>query len=775
MKSFILFTSNNFDILQFTGIAGIKNPKQMKADYDRLRYIIQNDHCYTPFTPADVDSDKTADENPEPASRDNKPKPLVKLAGASTSNASKKLGRNVQANGVDKEGAENSRTKSTDEANSSVENNGDSEDDEDEETDFSDFTPSESDNDRDSDLDFSVYDSHSRRTKKVKKRKLKSAKKALQQSKKRRHSTVESTLSDDASTQSRKKLQKVPKKNTSATSKSSSTVTPTTSNTLKSPVASSTPRLSKGPTSASNTKETPPTTTTPKSVPQTSAAAELPQTPIIKKVTQAVNPKGATPKEPIQPSNPTGANNPSLPKELPQRPKVIAEPTNPAIVTTTRTMTTGSAGIQKGMIVVRNTVKEAPKPVPVNEKAASNVPMLLPTLDKAKKTIYVPIVMNRDRAQGSSVTLVTNPKIQKTFLPLSSSPSVSSAPIITYVNRAMIRTTNPSTKQLMEQTLSLQSEQDKQLDLINSLVQEELNKSESHSSMSSASVSCNADVTMPAAIPNIVKMLQTSELPSECRTNDLLGLGNDSLASHVFDPSNETELPDDLLDGIDDPEELSDDLMRLVEDDKALRDVIDQEVLNRSTAGMVSNTILTNQLMPISSPVVNEQPIILNTVNPILSGLSANSPIQLVAKIITTSANTTPTTSREPIKVKRSDGRIIVLPPIEAPATRGAKRRAETIVTPETQQKAKIVSTTADTPIKLPTESPLKKDLFRITPKAKPVPVQDRRASVASKNSPQGSKVKRSLSISNPPQFDDLDDENDESDYSYNSEDDPHR
>lgn len=764
----------------------------MKADYDRLRYIIQNDHCYTPFTPADVDGNKAADDKPEPTSRENKPKPLVKLAGASTSSASKKCARNVQPNGVDKDGAENARTKSVDEANSSVENNGDSEEDEDEETDFSDFTPSESDNDRDSDLDFSVYDSHSRRTKKVKKRKQKAAKKALQQSKKRRHSTVESALSDDASTQSRKKVAKVLKKNTSATTKSASTVTPTvTTNTLKSPVASSTPRLSKGSTPVSSTKETPPlttTTTTVKEAPQTSAATELSLTPTIKKVTQTLNPRGATqttPKEPIQPGNPIGVNKLPLSKEIPQKTKAIAEPTNPTILTANRTLPTISAGMQKATILVRHTLKEKPKPSPDSEKATTSVTMTLPTLDKTRKTIFVPVVMNRDKVHGSSVQVVTNPKIQRTFLPLTSSPTVSSAPIITYVNKAVIRTTNPSTKHLMDQTLTLQSEQDKQLDLINSLVQEELNKPKTESSMCLASASCNTDATMPAAIPNIVKMLETSELPSACKPNDLLGLGNDALTSNAFDPSNETQLPDDLLDGIDDPEELSDDLMRhvakLVESDKTLRDVIDQEVLNRSNAAMASNAILTNQLMPIAPPitlpVVNDQPppIILNTVNPIITGLSVNSPIQFVTKIITTSANTTPTASKEPIKVKRSDGRIIILPPIEAPATRGAKRRAETIVTPETQQKAKIISASVETPIKSPTESPLKKDLFRTTPKAKPVPVQDRRASVASKNSPQGSKVKRSLSISNPPQFDDLDDENDESDYSYNSEDDPHR
>lgn len=353
---------------------------------------------------------------------------------------------------------------------------------------------------------------------------------------------------------------------------------------------------------------------------------------------------------------------------------------------------------------------------------------------------------------------------------------------ITYTNKALQRhqAAGPRPAPVAAQPMKLPSEQDKQLDLINSLVQAELSRPES--TMSVASMS---DAPMPAAIPSIVRMLETPIMASI--DNDALAMAND------FDASVDDQLlPVDLLDSIDNPEELSDDLMRdvarLVDEDKTLRDAIDEEVRSQANARLVSSGVdmpmhmmaMTSTVVAPPAPVAQPpKPIILNSLRPIGAGLADANTVQYVTKIVTGPGNTTTATMlKEPIRVKRSDGRIIVLPPIEAPTTRGAKRRAEVVCTPEMPPRSKVIVTAAaaDEPeMKSPLpidESPLKREP---PAKAKPVAVQDRRSSVAAKNSPQRSKIKRSLSISNPPQFDDLDDEADGSDYSANSEDDPHR
>lgn len=872
---------------------------------------------------ADATGDKIADDKSESTNRDSKPKPLVKLANtvATCSGATaKKVGRGSQSNGLDKDAGDKSRTKSLDETNSSVENNGDSDEDDDGETDFSDFTPSESDNDRDSDLDFSVHDSHSRRSKKMsKKRKQKAAKKALQQSKKRRQS-IQEPVSDDASTPNRKKTPKaVSKKNAGGSAKTLSTTTPSTSTTLKTPVASSTPRLSK----TANVKDTPQANATSKegthvsgqkgsaqlsavkgsntkgSAQTTKPTATIPATdpppnpkvslPTNKPSTQMVAPtvviKGASPttkstsasqtvsqgphaKGSVQVSRATGnsqttatqstlvkgssqptrlmetgpmqsptqqsnqraslqtpkligmlqtASNPKVspqttqPKTMfqaepqmasqrssnqatrtvgslqPGEPKVITQSIRdvdePRKVFTTSVRTVpitvaSDASRSRSMILIRHNPNERRKVIPDAENTTMVTPTTLYTVDNSKRSIIDAVPSGQKLVRVTMIEQPTNAQTVAMRLP---DPNVLSSRI-TYTNKSLQRSLNPSPRPAqISQPMKLQSEQDKQLDLINLLVQAELSKPASTIPM--ASVSSISDAPMPAAIPNIVKMLETPEM--EGIDNDVLGLSN-PFDSSICTSDDDQLLPVDLLDSIDNPEELSDDLMRdvarLVEEDKTLRDVIDQEVLSQT---------LPTQMMPITSTVVmptaivqQPKPIILNTFRPVGTGLSSSSPMQIVARIVTgtnaATTTTTPTTTitnvlREPIRVKRSDGRIIVLPPIEAPTTRGAKRRAEFVPTPEMPSKSKVIVTSTDAPVmKSPSsvvESPQKKE----PPKVKPVAVQDRRSSVAAKNSPQRSKVKRSLSISNPLQFDDLDDEADGSDYSCNSEDDPHR
>lgn len=847
----------------------------MKADYERLRYIIQNDHCYTPFTIADATNDDKADEKTESSSRDTKPKPLVKIAGALATSTAKKSGRGSQSNGMDKDGAEKSRAKSVDDTNSSADDNGDSDEgDGDEETDFSDFTPSESDNDRDSDLDFSVHDSHSRRTKKIKKRKLKSekakkAEKALQHNKKRRQSTVESALSDDASTPGRKKsTPKVPKKNASASTKSSNTVTPNTSSTARAtktsnPQSSATketpkesPKVAAKETSRTSSKETPRAASkeTPRAASKETPKAASRETPkttaqkdtskiavkevpkVIAKETPKVSAKETSQGSNTKISTPAGTPKASGSKAIAQESnKIKADEPPTATLETIKTMPIVGAGNAKSMILIRHNPQDKSKFIPDNEKVTNDSNPSLVTLD-TKNAVIVSGPLHREKVQVTSVRVVQNPKMQRITLPLSTSAKITPSPIITYVNRSLNKTTTLSPKLQLNQPLKLQSEQDKQLDLINSLVQEELNKPKGWSTIPVTSATGLTDVPMPSAIPNIVKMLKTPVLAStsQCKSHELLDIGSDTLnaalASNTFDSAlaaNNAMLPEDLLDTIDD--DLMRDVAKLVDEDKNLRDVIDQEVLSQAkAAGMVSNTIISNQMMvpvtsTIQSPMVVEQPklivpqpqiinvqqpkyvvqhtkpIILNNLKPITGGtIGQANKVQYLTKIVTTPS----TALKEPIKVKRSDGRIIILPPIEAPATRGAKRRAGSLSISDIQQ-AKVIITSGDASIKVSapvanttsivavatatattTTAPISiTTVAKTQQKASndtttPVTLRDRRSSVATKNSPQTTKLKRSLSISNPPQFDDLnddDDEDDESDNSGNSEDDPHR
>lgn len=718
-----------------------------------------------------TENKSTPQEVADGTKRDAKSKLKLPATPAPTSSTAKKTGRGAQSsNGLDRDTSNSARNRSVDDANSSNENTIDQNDSDEEEaeseTDFSDFTASDTDNDRDSDLDFSVNDCHSKRAKKVKKRKI-AAKRKQQEiaSKKRRRSTIDFMGSDDGITPKGKKAAKLPKKALNTSAKSATAVSPAVSSTSKhSPVVTSTPRLTK--------------VTYIKESPQTTSHDNSPKTQAIQKATSTT----ATPQQ-ATPSSSSSSSSISVDSKT------------------------------KGIIVVKQKDKKGQSGSVVSDMKS----LFTPDVIKKNPTEHVPVVHKNPVV----VLNATNKIPMSTPTPtikLESINNKSMRPIIVHSITPRTNTT-PTTRVVRMPTVTfrkvpkpaptgLASEQDQSLDLINSLAQEQLNKSGSDATPSSVS----SQTIVPEAISNIVKMLETSEASSSIESADLAAQPSSTSTNTIpitYSTTQSTHdsqmLPDELLESFVNSDYLSDDLMqhvaKLVED-KNLQEVIDQQMQD---ANLITSCVVTPTQPTIQTiSVVPKQ-------NVQIPSIAASTPTKLPEEQKPTTVTTTnvniiksPTTSealtsmanKKGITIRRPDGRIITLPPIEKPTTRGAKKRATiTPSGPDTPQKSELTksATTDQTDVTLEQKSvpntPTSTESAKNSPataskQAKPIAARERRASVAVKRASTDSKPRRSLSISNPPPNisaidaagdDDDDDEEDGSDGSYNSEDDPHR
>lgn len=735
-------------------IAGITDPKQLKADYEHLRYIIQNDHCYTPYTYADSLTDNKSNDASNAGKNVTKPKLKLSMTMTPTS-TTKKVGRNSgqSSKSTPSNGLDTSNSMRTDDANSSNENTADpneSDDDEAEsETDFSDQSVSESDNDRDSDLDFSVNDCHSRRSaKKIKKRKIQAKKLA---NKKRRQSTIDFTGSDDNQTPKGKKATKLPKKSLNTSAKSAGN-TPTT--------AAATAAAS--PTVSSTTSKSPAI--------NTSSTSRLTKVTYVKEIPTS--------------SQPTTSHD-----NLPSKSSAIQK-----INSTTNSQATPTSLVesrpQKVVILQKQKVK---KESTENTGMSSlfKPDMVIKPKFKAENSIVVnktPIILNKSLAVSTPTSKIDlTPKPMKPIVVVQSMGT----PIVPrFVTTTKLIKAPSVTFRKIKPTINLASEQDKQLDLIDSLLQEKLSKSEPSeaSSLSNASQS-----TIPEDIPNIVKMLETSEASASIDTADLMQSNNSTSSNSMSMTYTSTQsthdsqmtLNDEFLDSIVNADvfltdDMLEDVAKLV-DDKNIQEVIDQEIQSSSATSISSHSLTStmsnpNETATSATPSSKPSDEIKSTVN--------------IMKTPTIPANlSTPISNKKEIKVKRADGSFVTLPPIEAPTTRGAKRRAETTPGSETQPKQKVftVVVQTDSPIQKNVTNTQTSDTIKVTPigsasKAKPILARERRASVAVKRASLDSKPRRSLSISNPPPVmnttnddDEEEEEEDGSDGSYNSEDDPNR
>lgn len=714
-----------------TGIAGITNPKQLKANCDYLRYVIENDHCYTPLTTADLLGETSAASTPSTNKQ-------VQSTKKSTGGRLAQANKSNRTTSTDKESS-SGRLRSCDDANSSIENSGERSSDAEEEqsdSDFSDFSVSESDNDRDSDLDFSVNDLHSRRTRKKRIKRI-ATKQAKKLTRKQQRETLENTpdaagaaaaaataaaASDDTLTPTNRKKTstKLPKKQLNAKA------SPSTPATASRPVG-------RPPASIKNVKET--------------NDEQVSPVPFVKQFTKsnARQEDAASVTVNIEPDT--------------------ANKTRPTIVV-------AKAKEKKSM-----------------DALFTDISSLFSTPDIIKKVdTDGPKVVKSGALYASLNSLDQSRKLQQP----------------------------PQQMRYTVRNVKLASEQDKQLDLIDSLVQEELSK-DSTSSMKPSTITAKGAVD--SHIPSIVKMLETPPSSSILEkeginflTNTFDGISNaidgvpNAFAGGEYDDAKRQKksvedekhlLADDLLDGFANSDYcLTEDLLQHVAklaEDKNLQEIIDQQVLGMDSSA-TSATIL--------SPMTKAGNIVRT---PRASGASANAKTPLASdrtpKLnVTSAATASPTNAnKEPIKIVRSDGRVITLPPIEAPTTRGAKRRAENPISAaaeQQQQKQRILlnslmdpTPVADTSANTIATLDKSGNIISITGggggdgnKTPNLPKERRASTFVAKRVPTET-PKRKMSVSNqapvtaPSTFDDYDDYDDDdgSDGSYNSEDDPLR
>lgn len=196
----------------------------------------------------------------------------------------------------------------------------------------------------------------------------------------------------------------------------------------------------------------------------------------------------------------------------------------------------------------------------------------------------------------------------------------------------------------------VEEENDKQLDLIDSIVQKQLEEEKQQIQIVQHA---EEDEKNKHIIPNIVKMLETStEFQQQI---------HDPATQHQQSNANvAVSLMDDIL-----PEDLLQHVAELSEN-KELQEVLDKQVLGVSNL----NSIIPNMTNSIVQTTISQAQTVPLT---IISSLS-------------------PAARKDPIKIIRSDGRVITLPPIEAPATRGAKRRAQNGNSIDDNKKTNIIT-----------------------------------------------------------------------------------
>lgn len=262
-------------------------------------------------------------------------------------------------------------------------------------------------------------------------------------------------------------------------------------------------------------------------------------------------------------------------------------------------------------------------------------------------------------------------------------------------------------------TPDLEFEQEKQLELIDSFVQEELKQN------------------TPPDIPSIVKMLEN---PESMGDSDMLGLG-----------TAEDCLPDDLLQHV----------AKLVED-KKIQEVIDKQVLEENATNSTIPSVISTPLATLVSKSESTPKAQIQ-----VEVTKSDKKMDQSKNNISLSTTTTPVAVKEPIKIVRSDGRVILLPPLEAPTTR-AKRRALT----QSFDSAAKVETPTSTPIKT---KPVQKAVEEVKEKA-------RRSSTTKKPIEQQKiKTTPTPAPATVEKIDDEDYDDEDSDGSYNAEDDPYR
>lgn len=594
----------------FVDFAGVDNPLTIKT-YEHARYIVFNDHCYAQLR---INKTETSKGQSKLEILQNK-KNLVQKSGQQTATTTAKQRLQKQQQLIehqlqDKELEQSQLNDSIDSISEENNDNSDQQDDSDtnDTTDFSEI----SENDRDSDLDFNINDRNSSAKIKTKLRKRKRRRQRLQQQ------------------QLNSSTKLIGKKRQTSTSMLHSAVDKEMENMFSEEIDTSREDSQKGSAKKLSSK-TPKKNTTVNKIATTS-------TPI-----STITPK----KNVIGRPRIHSITNPPVKVVVEQQPIINASPQIPQTQEISGNIEIEESLDKQQQKYLLNKKKQTPSHV---EALFTDMSSLFSTPDIIKKvggTSGVVVSVSNDSGSGFMTIAPSQSKVNKIqSQPVEnhtgSTTGIVPPPTVTTVGAIQTAPRN-----------DYEMEQDKQLDLIDSIVKQELQET-NQIKLSPL----NED------IPNIVKMLQNSVGGHETTTvtKNVQPTSTHSLINSLQDTSNTTvggnhNLEDDLL-----PDDL---LIAELVTNKNLQEIIDV-VQQQQEQQQIQ---LSSELGPpplIQLPTVITVPPAqqINNIKPIISNKMVGKEIQSTAR-------------KEPIQIVRSDGRVITLPPIEAPTTRGAKRRAQ--------------------------------------------------------------------------------------------------
>lgn len=565
----------------FLGLAGIENPLSIETlDYNFQRYVIRNDHCYTPHvSPTEKLTKRLTNEknittkvDPEKSSV-NKTKATRKTRESNTSESSETENTTSQLQNILEDSSE---------------------------TESSDISSEEADHD--SDLDYNIHSRNKKAIRKTGKRGNRpivrssrdnhntssaNTNNSKNQSSKRRHFASASLSEDIESVDGGNSSSNQSKPNNDSNIKKRPGRIP-----LKKPILTSTPV---------------------RSIPKIGNKTMPPIVKTNERVHDIIN-KAIKREE----------NTPS---------------TSTVTPVSTPTTTTAQPILLINQIVNNNQIcikKEKKQPAHV-EALYSDMSSLFSTPDIIKKNpatnahIVITQALPTHKMIKPQITSAA-PSSNTTII--SSMSAVSTASILPTIPTTINNAFGQQQQQGQHKTF-VEEENDKQLDLIDSIVQKQL---EEEKQQIQNVQHAEEDEKNKHIIPNIVKMLETS-------TEFQQQIHNPATQHQQSNANVTASLMDDIL-----PEDLLQHVAELAEN-KELQAVLDKQVLGVSNL----NSIIPNMSTSIVQTTLSQTQTVPLT---IISSLS-------------------PAARKDPIKIIRSDGRVITLPPIEAPATRGAKRRAQ--------------------------------------------------------------------------------------------------
>lgn len=748
----------------------------MKVDYEHLRFVVSNDHCYTTRTLGDRDGKL----------KDGAQKAVKESAKTPANSGLKSL---VGA----KKSAVRTKTKakpvSEDEGNSGQDDEADDSDigEEEEESgsDFSDTTPSESDNDRDSDLDFSVNDrSMSKKISKKKKKRAMAKKRAEKEKlKKRRSGAVDtnSTANDTPDDSSGRKKAGRP------------SVVPTVKKTptIKSPAES--PQLASG----------------------SGKISKLPVSKVIKQV--ARDKQISTLKDDKEPL-----------VVLRRHPVPVAQP----LATTSKTASVNSTITSQtvpdaGKIIAKVVSKDKkPSAIVADPMVLFASPDIIKNVNKDSSRITKVYTntsfANRQFVQTpqrmTTATLSASAGLGGGFVQIGPNQIIRGRQSLpTQISVRVHSTAAPN-------IVKLESEQEKQLELIDSIVKQEMALSDEEQRSRHTDVVTTAKVVTPSrppkilnqtfvqtAIPNIVKMLEspaenhlitsstittvTTQPPvhqsmAQQQQHHLRNQPNVILNSTLAMPvSTATELhfttnitndtpfiDEDLLESLTNPvEPLSEDLLAHVAklaEDKNLQEIIDTQVLGVSrpvtTTAQIVKLPTAMPTVLVNVPAVAQKPAAEKESS--FFKLAMEREAQKAALAQATAARVA-----GPVQILRN-GRVITLPQIEAPTTRSKRRAGSGSTTPNQSGEKTPLSSAGSTRETTPTAVASGRKLSSGSD-VDAAAARAKGAKGVNKRTSTDSNASKRLSVSSATaiiaQSDDCDDYDE--DYTNNSEDDPTR